>query len=145
MRILNIGSSGASLSETSVHKVGASSSRFHIAKKVEIMNHALESGPPIALIDLNPPPQLSSTSTLRDLFNLIRKRGGGCNGAAFHSAAASFAKFLGHTAEEVLINQLVVNLEQFSFFLLDRRYTKETAKSYRYCIGRLLKTTRENG
>jgi hypothetical protein len=108
------------------------------------MNNSTPNGLSVAYLAPVASPLLSSRATVRDLLDLIPKPSE-ANGPRLHSAASTFLKFLGATAEETPLHRLEVERERFGIHLEDRRYTKETIKSYRYCIGLLMKIAREHG
>src|SRR5580698_2447497 len=101
------------------------------------MNNSTPDGLSIACLTPVLPTALSCTATVRDLLNLIPKPSG-TGGPRLHSAASTFLKFLGTTAEETPLHRLEVERERFGTHLVARRYKKETIKSYRYCIGLLI-------
>jgi hypothetical protein len=108
------------------------------------MNSSTQNGLSVAHVAPVTPALLSSAATVRDLLNLIPKPSGS-NGPRLHSAASNFLKFLGTTAEETPLHRLEVEGERFGIHLEAGRYTKETIKSYRYCIGLLMKIARDSG
>jgi integrase len=108
------------------------------------MNSSTPNGPPVANLAPIAPAFLSDQATLRDLLDLIQKPPGS-KGPALHSAASTFLKFLGTTAEETPLHRLEVEREGFGIYLTGRPYSKETIKSYRYCISLLMKIAREHG
>ena len=108
------------------------------------MNSSTQNGLSVAYMVPVTPALLSSAATVGDLLNLIPKPSG-VKGPRLHSAASTFLKFLETTAEETPLHRLEVERERFGTHLEDRRYTKETIKSYRYCIGLLMKIARESG
>ncbi len=99
--------------------------------KVDIMNSSTQNGLLVAYVAPVTPALLSSAATVGDLLNLIPKPSS-ANGPRLHSAASTFLKFLGTTAEETPLHRLEGEGERFGIHLEHRHYTKETIKSYRY-------------
>src|ERR1700739_2037255 len=108
------------------------------------MNSSTQNGLSVAYVVPVTPALLSSAATVRDLLDLIPKPSS-VKGPRLHSAASTFLKFLGTTAEETPLHSLEVERERFGIHLKGGRYTKETIKSYSYCIGLLMKIARESG
>lgn len=110
------------------------------------MKQTEHDGPLLAIEPSADAMEQPTLTMIDDLLKLVSKRpGGGGGGPALHSAAANFLSFIGATAQETPIYLLETKLELWVRHLEVARYTKETLKSYRYCVNLLVKTAREHG